>query len=64
MATPDEIIQAASDIAAAGVSESQVADRREKYLTPQEMIDAANATAAANHDRGPFYRVGFRGRPC
>ena len=64
MATPDEIIQSAADIAAAGVSESQVADRREKYLTPQEMIDAANATAAANLNRGPFLRVGFRGRPC
>jgi hypothetical protein len=63
MATPDEIIQAASDIAAAGVAESQVADRREKYLTPAQILEAADAVAAANLTRGPFIRVGFRGRP-
>lgn len=64
MATPEEIIQAAGDIAAAGVAESQIADRREKYLTPSQMIEAADAVAAANLTRGPFLRVGFRGRPC
>lgn len=60
MATPDEILQAASDIAQTGVSESQVADRREKYFTPKEMVEAAELIASKT--RSPFVRVGFRGR--
>ena len=54
MATKDEILEALSDNLKKGVAERQIADRRERYFSPNEVlaaIDAANYISAANSSR-------------
>lgn len=62
MATNDEILEALSDNLKKGVAERQIADRRERYFSPNEVlaaIDAANYINAANSS--PFIKVGLSG---
>lgn len=62
MATPEEIREQVSEDVLDGVAERQIADRRTRYMTAAERIEASQLIAAAGSTRGPFIRVGFRGR--
>lgn len=59
MATPDEMIETASELTKKSV---QVKDRRYDNFTPKEIIEAAQLIDARTAPNGPLLRVGFRGR--
>jgi hypothetical protein len=64
MATPDEILQSASDIAESGVKETQIGDKKQSYFSPKELIELADLVSAKTAPGGPFVRIGLRGRVC
>lgn len=59
MATPDEMITAASELTKKRV---KVRDREYENFTPTELIEAAELIEAKSAPNGPFIRVGFKGR--
>lgn len=60
MATPDEMIEQASELTKKSV---QVRDRRYDNFSPKEIIEAAQLIDAQSAPNGPLLRVGFRSRP-
>lgn len=59
MATPEEMIEAASEITKKSV---EVRDRKYENFTPKEIIEGAELIQAKSAPNGPFIRLGFKSR--
>ncbi|NLT52888.1 MAG: hypothetical protein GXX85_18435 [Ignavibacteria bacterium] len=59
MATPEEMLEAASELTKKRV---KVRDREYENFSPAELIAAAELIEAKSAPNGPFIRVGFKGR--
>jgi hypothetical protein len=64
MASADEVRDAIYDDLANGAIEEQLADRRIRRYNANERIDALDKLTASDSiaARGPFRKVGFKGR--
>ncbi len=60
--TPEELQESAAALAAKGVAERQIADRRTRYYNPKDIVDLSEALSASQSVTGPFVRVGLRSR--